>query len=74
MCVRTTGLVAAGVGDDLYIRTDAEGVWLGFFASDGKVAVVNLDKITASLPEGSISRAALDSWKRDRGIALDNGR
>lgn len=51
---------------DIQVRIGADGVWLGFFAEDGRSAVVSLDKLSAGLPEGSVSRAALAAWAADR--------
>lgn len=58
-------LIDAGPAD-MAVRVDDDGVWLGFFPANGMSAVVSLDKILGSLPEGSVSRMAIDSWARDR--------
>lgn len=51
----------------VFVRAEDDGtVWLGFFAEDGRSGVLCLDKILACVPEGSLSRAAIEAWATDR--------
>lgn len=55
-----------GGDTEITVRVGEDGVWVGFFAKDGSSALVNLDKLSATLPEGSVSRVALATWAADR--------
>lgn len=51
---------------DLRIEVAADGVSIGFFAEDGRVALLNLDALSAGAPVSSEGRAALSAWASDR--------
>ncbi len=51
---------------EIAVRVGDDGVWLGFFAKDGSSVCIDLDKISNTFPEGSISRTALSTWAADR--------
>lgn len=51
---------------DLSIEVGPDGVFLGFFSDDGKAALVNLDKLSASGVVSSAGVEALTAWATDR--------
>lgn len=55
-----------GGSTEMVVSVDGDGVWLGFFAKDGRSAVVNLGEIVRTLPKGSISADVIQAWAAER--------
>lgn len=51
---------------DLRIEVAHDGVSIGLFAEDGRVALLNLDALSAGAPVSSEGRKALAEWANDR--------